>query len=128
MPLIRARLVVQVHPGPPFKSVNTRRFSLFPFRGSLSKNHSAKRLSTSRLVSRIPMHPSAFRGKVTLVIGASDGTEKLREEEPMLILGDNKGLDTSKPLSILGLKGLGKEHWRGVDPSKHVERERASWD
>src|ERR1700736_3052696 len=30
--LIRARSVVQVHPGPPFKSpVNTRLFSLFPF-------------------------------------------------------------------------------------------------
>jgi hypothetical protein len=25
-------------------------------------------------------------------------------------------LETPKPLSILGLKGLGKEHWRGVDP------------
>ena len=33
-PLIRARSVVQVHPGPPFKSpINTRRFSLFPFSG-----------------------------------------------------------------------------------------------
>jgi hypothetical protein len=38
-PLIRARLVVQVHPGPPFKSpINTRLFSLFPFPGnSLTK-------------------------------------------------------------------------------------------
>jgi hypothetical protein len=38
-PLIRARSVVQVHPGPPFKSpLNTRLFSLFPFRGiSLKK-------------------------------------------------------------------------------------------
>src|SRR5229473_8323972 len=34
MPLIRARSVVQVHPGPPFKSsVNTRLFSLFSFSG-----------------------------------------------------------------------------------------------
>jgi hypothetical protein len=50
MPLIRARLVVQVHPGPPFKSpVNTRRFSLFPFLGSPSKNRFVNRLSTSRL-------------------------------------------------------------------------------
>ena len=32
--LIRARSVVQVHPGPPFKSVNTRLFSLFPFSGT----------------------------------------------------------------------------------------------
>src|SRR5467141_3863500 len=38
-PLIRARSVVQVHPGPPFKSsINTRLFSLFPFSGiSLKK-------------------------------------------------------------------------------------------
>src|ERR1700692_1125081 len=33
-PLIRARSVVQVHPGPPFKSpINTRLFSLFQFFG-----------------------------------------------------------------------------------------------
>jgi plasmid stability protein len=37
-------------------------------------------------------------------------------------------LETPEPLSILDLKGLGKEHWRGVDPAKHIERERASWD
>ena len=37
-------------------------------------------------------------------------------------------LETAKPLSILELKGLGKEHWREVDAAKHVERERASWD
>ena len=37
-------------------------------------------------------------------------------------------LETPKSLSILDLQGLGKEHWRGVDAAKHVERERASWD
>jgi len=37
-------------------------------------------------------------------------------------------LETPKFLSILDLKGLGKEHWRGVNPSKYIERERASWD
>jgi plasmid stability protein len=37
-------------------------------------------------------------------------------------------LESPKLLSILELKGLGKEHWRGVDPSKHIERERSSWD
>lgn len=30
--------------------------------------------------------------------------------------------------SYLDLKGLGKEHRREVDASKHIERERASWD
>ena len=37
-------------------------------------------------------------------------------------------LETAKPLSILELKGLGKEHWRELDAAKHVEQERASWD
>jgi plasmid stability protein len=37
-------------------------------------------------------------------------------------------LDTPKPLSILDLRGLGKEHWKGIDAPAHVERERASWD
>lgn len=31
------------------------------------------------------------------------------------------------PLSILSLKGLGKEIWRGVDGAEHVEQERRSW-
>ena len=39
-----------------------------------------------------------------------------------------EALETAKPLSILELKGLGKEHWRELDAAKHVERERASWD
>ena len=37
-------------------------------------------------------------------------------------------LETRKSLSILDLRGLGKEHWKAIDPSKHVEEERASWD
>ena len=37
-------------------------------------------------------------------------------------------LEAPKPLSILDLKGLGKEHWREVNPSRHVARERSSWD
>ncbi len=32
------------------------------------------------------------------------------------------------PRSILELRGLGKELWRGVDAASHVERERRSWD
>lgn len=37
-------------------------------------------------------------------------------------------LETPEPLSILDLKGLGKEHWRAVDATEHVDKERASWD
>ena len=37
-------------------------------------------------------------------------------------------LETPKPLSILDLKGLGKEHWKGIDVAAHIERERTSWD
>ncbi|PYO37836.1 MAG: hypothetical protein DMD86_01895 [Candidatus Rokuibacteriota bacterium] len=32
------------------------------------------------------------------------------------------------PRSILELRGLGKELWRGIDAASHVERERRSWD
>jgi plasmid stability protein len=37
-------------------------------------------------------------------------------------------LDAPEPLSILDLQGLGKEHWSGVDATRHVHRERSSWD
>lgn len=37
-------------------------------------------------------------------------------------------LEAPKPLSIIDLKGLGKAHWKEVDASKHVERERSSWE
>ena len=37
-------------------------------------------------------------------------------------------LDTAEPLSILDLRGLGKEHWRDLDAGLHVERERSTWD
>ena len=40
----------------------------------------------------------------------------------------SEALDLPKPLSILELQGLGKEHWRGIDAAAHVQRERASWD
>jgi plasmid stability protein len=33
-----------------------------------------------------------------------------------------------KPLSILGLRGLGKELWEGIDAAEYVARERESWD
>ncbi len=37
-------------------------------------------------------------------------------------------LATPEPLSILELRGLGKEHWRNIDAAAHVEHERATWD
>jgi len=37
-------------------------------------------------------------------------------------------LDSPKLLSILELRGLGKEQWQGIDAAQHVERERAAWD
>lgn len=36
--------------------------------------------------------------------------------------------EESSPLSILDLKGLGKEIWRDQDPAAFVEQERRSWD
>jgi len=37
-------------------------------------------------------------------------------------------LEAPKPLSILDLQGLGKDHWKGIEASAHIARERASWD
>jgi plasmid stability protein len=39
-----------------------------------------------------------------------------------------EALETPKPVSILELRGLGKEHWQKLDAATHVERERAAWD
>jgi plasmid stability protein len=36
-------------------------------------------------------------------------------------------LETPDLLSILTLRGLGKEQWTGIEPAAHVEAERKSW-
>ena len=38
-----------------------------------------------------------------------------------------KALEPPAALSILELRGLGKELWRDVDAAAHVARERAAW-
>ncbi len=38
-----------------------------------------------------------------------------------------EALDAAEPLSILALRGLGKEVWAGVDAARHVAEERRSW-
>jgi len=37
-------------------------------------------------------------------------------------------VEAEEPVSILGLKGLGREAWQGTDAADHVREERASWD
>lgn len=37
-------------------------------------------------------------------------------------------LERPEPLSILELRGLGKDSWADLDPTRHVAEERASWD
>jgi plasmid stability protein len=37
-------------------------------------------------------------------------------------------LNKPSPLSILDLRGLGKDKWAKVDPAAHVRAERDSWD
>ena len=54
------------------------------------------------------------------------GIERSISQEVVHLL--SQALEEEAPLSILELKGLGKERWRGVDPSAHVARERRSWD
>ena len=40
----------------------------------------------------------------------------------------SEALQPAKLLSILELRGLGKEYWEGVDAASHVDHERAAWD
>lgn len=40
----------------------------------------------------------------------------------------SRELQADERLSLLDLRGLGKEAWKDVDPTDHVERERSSWD
>jgi plasmid stability protein len=47
-------------------------------------------------------------------------------QEVTQILSD--ALAQPEPLSLLDLRGLGKEVWRNIDAAEHVERERDAWD
>jgi plasmid stability protein len=37
-------------------------------------------------------------------------------------------LTEPEPLSILELRGLGREHWRGIDAAEYVRTLRDEWD
>ena len=37
-------------------------------------------------------------------------------------------LEPRQPLSVLSLRGLGKEEWAGLEASAHIAAERKSWD
>jgi plasmid stability protein len=47
-------------------------------------------------------------------------------QEVTKILED--ALESPAPMSILTLRGLGKEQWTGIEPVAHVDAERKSWD
>jgi plasmid stability protein len=40
----------------------------------------------------------------------------------------SRALDGGEPLSLLELRGLGKELWAGRDAAAHVRTERKAWD
>jgi plasmid stability protein len=37
-------------------------------------------------------------------------------------------VEKEEPLSIMGLEGLGKEIWEGIDAAEYIRQERDSWD
>jgi plasmid stability protein len=47
-------------------------------------------------------------------------------QEVLRILED--ATTPTESLSILELRGLGKDIWRGIDPAAHVDEERGTWD
>lgn len=68
----------------------------------------------------------------------SGGYEELRAQIAKLSLNEKRHLmqDLAEMIqqqgkrrtrSILDLKGLGAEHWKGIDAQEYVDRERDSW-
>jgi plasmid stability protein len=47
-------------------------------------------------------------------------------QEVTQILGE--AVDEAEPVSLLELRGLGRDLWRDGDAARHVEKERRSWD
>jgi plasmid stability protein len=56
---------------------------------------------------------------------ARDRRRSVAQEVAVIL---EEALEREAPLSILELRGLGKEAWRGVDAAAHVEAERRTWD
>lgn len=40
----------------------------------------------------------------------------------------SEALHAPEPLSVMALRGLGKERWVGIDATQHGRAERRSWD
>ena len=40
----------------------------------------------------------------------------------------DQALEAEKTLSIMGLEGLGKEIWEGIDAAEYIREERDSWN
>jgi plasmid stability protein len=56
---------------------------------------------------------------------ARDRRRSVAQEVAVIL---EEALEREEPLSILELRGLGKEAWRDVDAGAHVEAERRTWD
>ena len=54
-------------------------------------------------------------------------TEQLRLLEELAVIVRGRFVEKPKR-SILELRGLGKEIWKGIDAQEYVDQERASWD
>jgi plasmid stability protein len=60
-----------------------------------------------------------------LKVRARQDRRSIAQEATQLLAA---ALDEPNLLSIMELRGLGKELWHGIDPEDHVATERASWD
>jgi plasmid stability protein len=56
---------------------------------------------------------------------ARDRRRSVAQEVTVIL---EEALGRQEPLSIVELRGLGKDTWREVDAATHVEHERQSWD
>lgn len=65
-------------------------------------------------------------------IGVLQQILQLSADDQHKLLVEYQALVRSSPsaprISIMELRGLGKEIWQGIDAQRYVDEERASWD
>jgi DNA-binding HxlR family transcriptional regulator len=71
--------------------------------------------------------PEAKYNQVISEIKALDLSDQLRLLEQMAVIIRQK-TSTSRPRSILELKGKGKDIWKRLDVKKYLDEERSSWN
>ena len=71
------------------------------------------------------VNDSRVHNDVLTMIQKLDAEDQLQLIEELAVILRNRV--TKKKHSLLELKGLGKEIWKGMDAQEYVDRERGAW-